>query len=185
MKLLYLHGFRSSPNANKAVAVVDYCACQALNAPIVPQLPLSPLEAIELCEQLIHEHQITAVCGSSLGGFYALYLAEKFKLRSVLINPAITPWQDLERNDNHARYEIDELEEQSHVLVEQLKPYYVERLSQPHNALLLVGTADEVLDAQQAINHLAESRHILVEGGDHNLTDFGGHLEEVIGFLRG
>lgn len=185
MKLLYLHGFRSSPRSDKAVSVVTYCAQHDLPEPIVPQLPLSPLEAIELCEQLIEQHHINAVCGSSLGGFYALYLAEKFKLRSVLINPAIRPWQDLERADNHARYEIDELHAQNQVLVEQLKSYYIEQLSQPRNTLLLVGTADEVLDAQQAIGHLAGTRQMIVEGGDHKLTDFGGYLQTIMDFLQG
>lgn len=69
----------------------------------------SPLESIQLCEQLIAQHAITAVCGSSLGGFYALYLAEKYGLRCGLINPAITPWVDMEESKNHERYEIDEL----------------------------------------------------------------------------
>jgi uncharacterized protein len=184
MKLLYLHGFCSSPRSDKAVSVVNYCAQHGLPEPIVPQLPVSPIEAIQLCEQLIEHHPINAVCGSSLGGFYALYLAEKFKLRCALINPAITPWQDMERTDNQARYAIDSLEDANHALVEQLKLYYVQQLSQPHNTLLLVGTADQVLDAQQSIGHLAQARHIIVEGGDHNLTDFGGHLEDVVGFLR-
>ncbi|MBS1175044.1 MAG: hypothetical protein H6R05_1175 [Burkholderiaceae bacterium] len=185
MTLLYLHGFRSSPNSDKAVAVVDYCAAHQLPAPIVPQLPLSPLEAITLCEQLIAEHAITAVCGSSLGGFYALYLAEKFGLRCALINPAITPWVDLERDDNHARYNIDELDTDHSHYVDELKPYYTAQFTQLDQYLLLVGTADEVLDAQQSIRHLAGARQIVVKGADHNITDFGGHLDAVMCFVSG
>lgn len=185
MTLLYLHGFRSSPNSDKALAVIDYCTAHQLPAPIVPQLPLSPLEAMTLCEQLIAKHAITAICGSSLGGFYALYLAEKFGLRCALINPAITPWVDLERDDNHARYDIDELDTDHRHYVDELKPYYTAQFTQLDKCLLLVGTADEVLDAQQAIRHLAGARQIVVAGADHNITDFGGHLDDVMRFVVG
>ena len=183
MTLLYLHGFRSSPNSNKALAVVDYCTSHQLPAPIVPQLPLSPLEAVTLCEQLIAQHAITAVCGSSLGGFFAVYLAEKFGLRCAMINPAITPWVDLERGENHTRYEMDELDDGNRHYIDELKFYYTARISQLDNYLLLVGTADEVLDAQQSIAHFAGAHQIIVEGADHNISDFGGHLDEVMGFV--
>ena len=70
MRLLYLHGFRSSPQSDKALTVAQYCQTNGLNAPIMPQLPISPLESIQLCEQLIAQHAITAVLWfSSLGGF--------------------------------------------------------------------------------------------------------------------
>ena len=185
MTLLYLHGFRSSPNSDKALAVIDYCAQHQLPAPVVPQLPLSPLEAITLCERLIAQHSVTAICGSSLGGFYALYLAEKFGLRCALINPAITPWVDLERDDNHARYDIDELDTDHRHYVDELKPYYTAQFTHLNNCLLLVGTADEVLDAQQSMSHLKGAQQIVVEGADHNITDFGGHLDEVMRFVVG
>ncbi len=184
MALLYLHGFRSSPQSDKALAVADYCAAHGLNAPIMPQLLISPLESIQLCEALIAQHAITAVCGSSLGGFYALHLAEKFGLRCGLINPAITPWVDLETKDNHARYEIDQLDTESNGhYVDQLKPYYTPSLSRPEQFLALSGLADEVLDPQQMIHHLAAARQIIVPEGDHSMSDFGGHLAELIGFL--
>ena len=184
MKLLYLHGFRSSPQSAKAQRVQDFCASQNWDAPIIPQLPISPKEAIDLCENLIAQHQISAVCGSSLGGFYALYLAEKYGLRGGLINPAISPWIDLERADNHVRYDIDALDrdENSHY-VEQLKPYFTPKLSHPERFFLLVGAADEVLDARQAINHLDGARQIVVPRANHAITDFGGHLAELMLFL--
>ncbi len=184
MALLYLHGFRSSPQSDKALAVAQYCQTHGLNAPVMPQLPISPLESIQLCEQLIAEHAITAVCGSSLGRFYALYLAEQFGLRCGLINPAITPWVDMESANNHERYEIDELDlETKGHYVDQLKPYYTPRLSHPERFLALIGLADEVLDPQQMIHHLAAARQIIVPDGDHSMNDFGGHLTELIAFL--
>lgn len=185
MRLLYLHGFRSSPQSDKSVAVAAYCAEQGWEAPVMPQLPISPLESIELCAQLMAQHQVTAVCGSSLGGFYAMYLAEKYGLRCGLINPAITPWVDFERKDNHARYEIDalDLESNGHY-VDQLKPYFTPTFTHPEQILALIGTADEVLEPQQMMDHLAAARQIIVQGADHSMNDFGGHLDELMQFLR-
>lgn len=183
MRLLYLHGFRSSPLSTKAQAVARYCTEHGLPAPIMPQLPLSPRAAVQMCEDLVAQQSITAVCGSSLGGFYALYLAQQFGLRCVLINPAITPWVDLERVDNHVRYEIDALEGDRARLIAELKQYYVPHVIEPQSILLLTGLADEVLDARQAIDHLAGARQIVVPDGDHGLSDFGGYLDEIMTFL--
>ena len=186
MRLLYLHGFRSSPQSDKALMVAQYCQTNGLNAPIMPQLPISPLESIQLCEQLIAQHAITAVCGSSLGGFYALYLAEKYGLRCGLINPAITPWVDMEESKNHERYEIDELDlEVNGRYVDQLKPYYTPTLTHPERFLALIGLADEVLDPEQMRRHLIAARQIIVPEGDHAMSDFGGHLDELMRFVQG
>ncbi len=185
MRLLYLHGFRSSPQSDKAVAVAQYCHAHGLNEPIIPQLPISPLESIQLCEQLMEQHATTAVCGSSLGGFYALYLAEKYGLRCGLINPAITPWVDMQDADNHARYDVDELDlEANGHYVEELKPYHTPRLTHPERFLALIGLADEVLDPEQMRTHLAAAQQIIVPHGDHAMNDFGGYLGELMAFLE-
>ena len=185
MRLLYLHGFRSSPSSDKALAVAQYCAEHGLPEPIMPQLPISPLESITLCEQLIAQHDITAVCGSSLGGFYALYLAEKYGLRCGLINPAITPWMDFERNDNQERYDIAELDVESNGhYVDQLQSYFTPTLTHPERCLVLIGTADEVLDHRQMMRHLAGTQQIIVPGADHSMSDFGGYLDTLMRFLH-
>ena len=185
MRLLYLHGFRSSPASDKAQAIAQYCADHSLPPPIIPQLPISPLESIQLCEQLIAEQKVSAVCGSSLGGFYALYLAEKYGLRCGLINPAITPWVDLEREDNQRQYRIDELDQSSNShYVDQLKAYFTPELTHPENVMVLIGTEDEVLNPQQMIAHLAKTQQIIVAGADHSMSDFGGYLDELIHFLQ-
>lgn len=184
MTLLYLHGFRSSPSSDKALAVAHYCAEHGLPAPIMPQLPISPQESMALCEQLIAQHDITAVCGSSLGGFYALYLAEKYGLRCGLINPAITPWVDFERNDNHARYDMDapDVSANAHY-IDQLQSYFSPTLTHPERCFALISTADEVLDHRQMIAYLVGVRQIIVQGADHSMSDFGGHLGELMQFV--
>ena len=63
-------------------------------------------------------------------------LIEKYSLRCGLINPAITPWVDMEESENRERYEIDELDlEVSGHYVDQLKPYYTPTLTHPERFL--------------------------------------------------
>ena len=99
--LLYLHGFRSSPQSAKARQMA---ARVRADHPRVtwwcPQLPPSPREAAALIAQGSADWPAAhmAVVGSSLGGYYATYLAEKHDLRAILINPAtyadrtLQPW---------------------------------------------------------------------------------------------
>ncbi len=102
MTILYLHGFRSSPQSFKALHMGQRMQALGLAADFhCPQLPASPKHAIELAmqiaRQVLQQHapdQLTIV-GSSLGGFYATWLAERLGCRAVLLNPAVTPPQEL------------------------------------------------------------------------------------------
>ena len=185
MKLLYLHGFRSSPESIKAVAVIQYCRMHGLPPPIVPQLPVSPKASIRLCEQLIKRHQVDAICGSSLGGFYGMYLAEKHHLRCAVINPAITPWNELKEEHLQARYSVDQIERDDAVrYLAELHHYHIDRLTDIKRYLLLVALGDEVLDPVQMRLHFKGAHEVVVQGGTHALDDFGGHLNKVMTFLN-
>jgi predicted esterase YcpF (UPF0227 family) len=96
--LLYLHGFRSSPQSMKAQKVAARMQAQHPGAVWwCPQLPPSPREAMELVMRGIQDwpRDTLAVAGSSLGGFYARWLALRTGCRSVLLNPAVFPARDL------------------------------------------------------------------------------------------
>ncbi|MCX6162912.1 MAG: esterase, partial [Ignavibacteriae bacterium] len=86
--ILYIHGFASSGNATKAGILKEYM--QGREDVLSPDLPYAPEEAIKLLESIIDgaEEDVT-VFGSSLGGFYALYLASKYDVKISLINPAV------------------------------------------------------------------------------------------------
>mgnify|MGYP003343309278 CR=1 FL=1 len=87
--LIYIHGFNSSPESFKARITGDRMHALGLaHAYVVPALPHRPREAMALLCGLVEQHQGAALIGSSLGGFYATHLAERFALRAVLVNPA-------------------------------------------------------------------------------------------------
>src|SRR5690625_7304743 len=93
-KILYLHGFNSSPASHKAQLMQAYFAQHgAEHRLLVPQLPESPRQAMARLVSTVHSPNNIAVVGSSLAGFYATGLAESHNLRAVLINPPVRPWR--------------------------------------------------------------------------------------------
>ncbi|MEO8187536.1 MAG: YqiA/YcfP family alpha/beta fold hydrolase, partial [Burkholderiaceae bacterium] len=97
--IVYLHGFRSSPQSRKAqtlrerlqeLGLVDQFVC--------PALPASPRMASQLALYAARSARAEgiALIGSSLGGYYATWVAEQLGCRAVLLNPAVDPARDLQ-----------------------------------------------------------------------------------------
>lgn len=186
--LLYIHGFLSSPLSFKARQTQDWLAA---NHPEIdfycPQLPPYPAQTRAILESLV-EHllpQPVYLMGSSLGGFWATWLAEKYNLRAVLINPAVNP-----QNFMPEYLEVD------------LKSYHTDdsyRLHAGHideivaadapvtrkpNYWLLVQTGDETLDYRQAVQKYAGCKQTIEEGGDHSFQGFERYLDGALGWFK-
>lgn len=187
--LLYLHGFRSSPQSTKARLVGDRIAQQH---PQVhwwcPQLPPSPREAAELVMKGVADWPRTsmAVIGSSLGGFYATYVAGMTRCRAVLLNPSVYPARDLERHigDQANWHNPTERFYFRPEYIQQLSTLEIGQLTRPERAFAIIAKGDEVLDWREMSARYLGSRVKLIEGGDHALSDFAQqHLDEVVAFL--
>ncbi len=186
--LLYLHGFRSSPQSAKARLMASSMAQQ--HPHVVwhcAQLPPSPLEAMEMVNQSTADwpSERMAVVGSSLGGFYATWVAEQRACRAVVLNPAVNPARDLEQyigqqTQFHAPEESFYFKEE---YVQQLRDLACGALRQPQNYLAIIAKGDEVLDWREMQARYAASRLLLLEGGDHALSDFANHLPAVMNYL--
>ena len=181
--IVYLHGFNSSPQSHKAQVLGRFLAERGLGAQYAcPALPPLASDAIREAEKCLGKD----VCfvGSSLGGFYATWLAEKHGVRAVLINPAIDPHVGLRaylgRQENLHTGEPYELTE-AHL--RDWERHYVPRIT-PQRYLLIVETGDEVLDYRRAVARYAGADQIVVEGGDHSLQSFARHLPRILEFAR-
>jgi uncharacterized protein len=180
--ILYLHGFNSSPQSHKAQVLARYMAERGRSADYAcPALPPLAADAVRVVEKLIAGKRACFV-GSSLGGFYATYLAEKHGGRAVLVNPAIDPHVGLraylgpQRNLHSGEpYELT----QAHL--DQWRSLYPERVT-PQRYLLIVETGDEVLDYRKAVRRYAGAQQVVVEGGDHSLQSFPTHLPRILEF---
>jgi uncharacterized protein len=183
--IVYLHGFNSTPQSKKATFLRDHLAARGLaDEYACPALPHRPAQAIAVIEALLARERGRSITllGSSLGGFYATYLAEKHGLRAVLVNPAVYPQRDLaqylgpqQNLYSGERYELTV----DHV--RELEALAVERVH-PERYLLLVETGDEVLDYREAVARYAGARQVVVAGGDHTLQSFPRHLPLVFEF---
>lgn len=186
--LLYLHGFRSSPQSLKARTMAQHMTTQHPQVQWwCPQLPPSPREAFALLMQGIRNwpRESMAVVGSSLGGFYATAVAEQTGCRAVLLNPAVNPARDLEKyiGEQTSWHDPQERFFFRAEFVQELRELTVARLRQPDHYLALIAKGDEVLDWREAHARYAGARIRLLEGGDHALSDFDTHLPEIMAFL--
>jgi predicted esterase YcpF (UPF0227 family) len=184
--ILYLHGFRSSPLSFKSRMIADRLQVLGRGADFYcPQLPPSPKEAIALASQIAarSEPGDLALIGSSLGGFYATWLAEQIGCRAVLLNPAVKPPRDLEKyvgitTDFHTGQPFEFKRE----YIDELNRFAVDRITDPQRYLLIAATGDEVLDWREMLAHYPGARQHVIEGSDHGLSDFENHLDTVLAF---
>ncbi|MES2743739.1 MAG: YqiA/YcfP family alpha/beta fold hydrolase [Pseudomonadota bacterium] len=184
--ILYLHGFRSSPQSMKARVLGRRMAALGRAAEYVcPQLPASPDEAVALALSLVDgaDPATLSIVGSSLGGYYATHLAERLACRAVLLNPAVTPLKDLERHVGvGSAYHSDQPFEFKREYIEQLRALEVTSITQPQRYFLLAASGDTVLDHRDMVAHYAGARQLVIDGSDHGLAEFADYLAPVLAF---
>jgi len=190
--ILYLHGFRSSPRSYKARVVHERMArAGRAHELICPQLPASPQAAMDLVLTLAERHAARgpdglAIIGSSLGGFYATWLAERFGCRAALVNPAVDPLANLEKHVGvSTAWHSDEPFEFKREYIDELAALKVNSITGPERYFLLAATGDEVLDYRDMVRHYAGARQHVIEGGDHAVSDFEQYVDEVLAFCGG
>jgi len=184
--ILYLHGFRSSPQSFKARLMAQ--RMQALGRAqdyVCPQLPASPAEAIRLALAIASQSppQELTVIGSSLGGFYATWLAEQLACRAVLLNPAIKPPRDLESYVGvSTQYHSDAPFEFKHSYIDELRALMVDTITQPQRYFLIAATGDEVLDWRDMVAHYPGAQQTVIDGSDHGIAEFADYADDVLRF---
>lgn len=186
--LLYLHGFRSSPKSAKAQQVAARVRERHPGVHLwCPQLPPSPKGAMALVMDGIAgwPREAMGVIGSSLGGFYATYVAQACGARAVVLNPAVDPARDLVRyiGEQSAWHDPAERFFFAPEFVGELRALEAGPLREPRNFFAVIAQGDEVLDWREMAARYAGCRVKLLEGGDHALSDFDAHIADVFAFL--
>ncbi len=187
--LLYLHGFRSSPQSFKAQRLAAWLA---RHRPEVhwwcPQLPPSPRAALALVQEGIAAWPAhhSAVLGSSLGGFYATAVAEATGWQAVLLNPAVDPARDLAAyiGEQTAFHDPQSSFTFRAEYVDELRRMTAAHITRPERYLPIIATGDELLDWREMSARYAGAPQRIVQGSDHALSDFDDHLPHILTFLR-
>jgi predicted esterase YcpF (UPF0227 family) len=190
--LVYLHGFRSSPRSSKAVMTGE--AIKALSSatnPIewyCPQLLASPKESMNMVTAHIEQSKADriVVIGSSLGGFYANHLAEKYACKAVALNPAVRAARELAPHVGMmTAYDSDEPFDFRPEYIDELKALQVEAITNPGRYFLIAAKGDELLDWREMVDFYSGAKQLVLEGSDHGIADYAEHLPKVLDFISG
>jgi predicted esterase YcpF (UPF0227 family) len=190
--LVYLHGFRSSPRSSKAVMTGE--AIKALSSaanPIewyCPQLLASPKESMAMVTAHIDQSKADriVVIGSSLGGFYTNYLAEKYTCKAVALNPAVRAARELAPHVGMmTAYDSDEPFDFRPEYIDELRALQVEAITNPGRYFLIAAKGDELLDWREMVDFYPGAKQLVLEGSDHGIADYADHLPQVLDFISG
>ncbi len=184
--LIYIHGFNSSARSGKARELGEWLARRGLTeAYACPDLPHRPAAAIALLQDLIARGRgEVKLVGSSLGGFYATWLAEQFGVKAVLINPCVACDDKLadQVGIEQRNWHSGETYTFTPAHLDELRALRVARPSRPEHFLLLAETGDDVLDYREAVDYYRGARQIVLPGGDHGFTRFAEYIPTLIEF---
>lgn len=189
--LVYLHGFRSSPRSSKAVMTGE--AIKALSSIdhsyewYCPQLLASPKQSMQMVTSHIDQSNADQiiVIGSSLGGFYTNYLAEKYQCKGIALNPAVYAARELEPHVGMmTEYDSDKPFDFKAEYIDELRTLQIEKISEPRRYFLIAAKGDELLDWKEMVAFYSGAKQLVLEGSDHGIADYADHLPKVLEFIQ-
>lgn len=184
--ILYFHGFKSSSNSSKAQEFKSFVENHTSQTKIlIPDLDDDFKQASKQIKSLINEIDPNIFfMGSSLGGYYALYFAELYKTKSVLINPAIPPLNGFEehlgKNENYAtgnKFTISKND------ISYIRSLHHKKILKPDNHLILLESEDEVLDYVETVSYFKGSAIDIFYGGNHSYSSINEKCNKIKDFL--
>ena len=181
--ILYIHGFGSSGHGGKASLFREYFEEEVIAPSLsyVPNLAIDTLE--QIIEMLLEKDETVGLVGSSLGGYYSIYLATKYNLKAVLINPAVHPYKTLDKIGMAMNYYDGTSFEVTAEHINALKALDLENIPNQENFMTLLQTDDEVLDYNEAVEKLLDSELVIEEGGNHSFENIESYFRKIGSFL--
>lgn len=170
--VVYIHGFDSSPNSSTAQVLRTHYShekflCPAIDHRSDPDKLQAQFDA--LGKRLMRQDDVVVV-GSSAGGLWADYMAIKYGLKTVLINPALSPSTLFPSFDLPAEYIVK---------YKKLERYLEGRPR--HHTVVFSGTGDDVVPSSVVKHHHKNTR--LLAGVGHRLTDYKPVFAAVDSFI--
>ena len=185
--ILYFHGFKSSSDSSKAQEFKKFIENKTSQTKIIiPDLEDDFKEAHKQIETLIDKNSPNILyMGSSLGGYYALYFAQLYKSKSVLINPAIAPLNDFEihlgKNENYATGNKFTISKDDITYVRSL---HHKKILKPKNNLILLESGDEILNYVESSSYFRGSYIDIFYGGNHSYTSIKEKFTKIKEFFN-
>lgn len=181
--ILYIHGFGSSGHGGKASLFREYFEEEVI-APSLSYVPSLAIDTLEqLIEMLLEKGESVGLVGSSLGGYYSIYLASKYNLKAVLINPAVYPYKTLDKIGLAMNYYDSTSFEVTKEHINYLKSIEIDEVVNQERFLTLLQTEDEVLDYNEAVEKLPNSELVIEEGGNHSFENIESYFRKIGSFI--
>lgn len=177
--ILYIHGFRTTYDSYIATIFKEYFKDTLISS----DHSHDPELAIQEFEKIIETKNIKGIIASSLGGYYATYLGDKYNLKTVLINPSVEPHITtrqylgiIEKHDGTTfEWKEKHLESLANLWVKTLKL---------QNFYLFLKRGDKILDYRVSEKRYKGAKVLIEDGGDHRFSDLRTHLEKIKKFLQ-
>jgi len=182
--ILYIHGFNSAPESKKATQLRSVMQQMGLDDQLqVPALHHHPRQALMQLDAAISELGSPLLVGSSLGGYYATYLAERHGLKALLVNPAVSPHRMFDGYlGTQTNLYSGQTWELTHDHVTALAELEVSAPQDPQRIQVWLQTADETLDYRHAEKYYAACALRIQAGGDHSYQGFALQLPALLSF---
>ncbi len=188
--VVYLHGFRSSPRSSKAVLTGESVkALSTVNQSFewfCPQLLASPKASMDMVIERIEAstYDRLVIMGSSLGGYYANYLAEKYGCKAVALNPAVRAPRELAPHVGMlTAYDTNEPYDFRPEYIQELSDFQVDAITNPGRYFLMAAKGDELLDWKEMVDFYKGAEQLVLEGSDHGIAEYPEHLPKVLEFI--
>jgi len=197
--VIYLHGFGSSPIISEKAQLLQVAIASKPNidffSPNLTDYGYYPKEVIRKLQQDIKKlidsdfsdkssRNDVFLVGSSLGGYFSIYLSEYFNLKTVLINPAIRPYSFHQYKGSHKDVTSGEVFEISDAHFKQLREIEVMAIGHPKNFFLLLKEDDEMLNYREALTKFSDSAYLLQPSGGHAFRDFDKVIDKIFNFFN-
>ena len=177
-KILYIHGFSSAGSTGTATLMRNMLYEKDVRV-VSPDVPVSPLEALQFLKDYAAQEQPDLIIGTSMGGMYAEQLRG---YKRILVNPSfhmarLLTFRGLgnydfqnKRADGATRFKVDKQ------MIAEFKE--VEKLSfkgltpeDKKNVYGLFGRNDPTVHTQDDYTKVYGKEHFVVFEGEHRLND--------------
>lgn len=177
-KILYIHGFSSAGSTGTATLMRNMLYEKDVRV-VSPDVPVSPLEALQFLKDYAAQEQPDLIIGTSMGGMYAEQLRG---YKRILVNPSfhmarLLTFRGLgnydfqnKRADGATRFKVDKQ------MIAEFKE--VEKLSfkgltpeDKKNVYGLFGRNDPTVHTQDDYTKIYGKEHFVVFEGEHRLND--------------
>lgn len=190
MQLIYIHGLNSNAQSPKGQMLAEWCAMHRPDIQVIrPDLNLPPRQVMALLTDLINSDVNTGLVGSSLGGFFATVCTAQFGVKSVLVNPAVRPFERFLRyfKDGQHGFTTEGGWTITKSDLADLAALFNPVPLHPEKILVLLKQGDEVLDYRVAEGYYgqngAQCSMVIESGGDHFMHDMADKIPLMIDFL--